>query len=501
MFAPNPSDDAILGIKFDGGGIILTDPDAEHPPCITATPTLAPTTQPSTTAPTESGETFAPTDTPTTPVPTPMPTAAPTDTPATNGPTSAPTVAPATTTPTRSGETFSPSPDPLTGSPSTPPTTNPSQLPTSPPSQQPTLTPTGVVGVDAGASGAADGSGSGSGVDASSSAGIVVALLVVIVILAIVVVKRQRRQPRGAEGADKDEEAVAATELDHISAGIVVPVTIAATSDTPQSSRPRSTAPGGDDSGKPLGGKNDYLASAPEVSDFTLVSSSAPAVNDYALTSSTAPIVSDYALASSTAPADHLCATTDDLNAPLSSSPSLTLDDDGHTYETTDDLNAPLSKVPSLTLDDDDHLRFKSVHRSNPLARGIPAARSSIERRMTFREDDGMLDGAGGDALPPPIRRRSTSYGSAVASREAANDVVPLGTEGEVAPMSLEPDNVDGPMDAGYVHHGGGKDIPPVNEDAEWNDINQFLGAVGDDADDTDPKQELQRRASKVSLV
>ena len=504
-FARNPSDDVFVGFKFNGGGIVLADPDAEHPPCITAVPTLAPTTQPSTMAPTESGETFAPTNAPTTPVPTPMPTPAPTDTPTTSGPTGTPTAAPATTAPTRSGETFSPSPDPLTSSPSTPPTTTPSQ--------QPTSTPTRVGAVNAGASGAADDGGS----DAGSIAGIVVALLVVIVILAIVVVKRQRRQPRGAEG-DKDEEAVAATELENISAGIAVPATPAATSGT--------TTQGNEDSGKPLGEKNYFLASAPEVSDYALASSSAPAVNDYALASSTAPVVSDYALASSTAPAEHLYESTDDYSLGAAS--------DDHTYEATDNLDAPLSKAPSLTLDDDDHLRFMSVYRSNPLADGNPAARPSMLRQMTFREDEGMMED---DALPATIRRRSTSYGSAVASPEAADDVAPLGAEGESkpwsfagsigrfskrvsrsggkdiksppnikaptrrGPISLEPDNGDGPVDAGYVPHGTGDDMPAVDEDAEWNDINQFLGAVGDDAVDTDPKQELQRRASKISLV
>ena len=150
-FAANPSTTTghVIGYSFNGGGVFLTDPDGEHPPCLTATPTLGPTTPPSTEAPTEPGDTFAPTDAPATGVPTQMPTPspsdaptpAPMDTPATSGPTGAPSVpagpssrpteASTTTAPTRSGETFSPSPFPTHLA--------PTALPIAPPTAAPAL--------------------------------------------------------------------------------------------------------------------------------------------------------------------------------------------------------------------------------------------------------------------------------------------------------------------------------------------------------------------------
>ena len=131
-FAANTSDDLVIGFSFEGGGVILTDPGDEHPPCLTATPTLGPTTLPSMapapTAPTRSGEAFSPSRGPIT-APSENPTAGPTRTPSAD-PSSRPSAAPATTVPTRPGETFSPSPSPtqlplLPSSSSVPPTAAP----------------------------------------------------------------------------------------------------------------------------------------------------------------------------------------------------------------------------------------------------------------------------------------------------------------------------------------------------------------------------------------
>ena len=249
-----------------------------------------------------------------------------------------------------------------------------------------------------------------------------------------------------------------------------------------------------------------------------------------------------------------------------------------------DDSTGEMSKTSTLTMDPKSGLRFKSMHRSNPLLSshgdsadddtddGVedhfsmdgrtesylgPMVRAAYEipgpkkmasqeafhfltappRALTFTEDEGMLETAAvfpPDNLSPPLRRRSISYGSAMAEADAGDHIAPSGAEATEAtlkpmlesedegsrpwtfsigrfskrisrragkdlntptnisapskrlPMLFESDNVDRPMDTGYIKTGNAElalPFPDDEVDAEWDDIQHFLSTVVADAD------------------
>jgi len=214
-------------------------------------------------------------------------------------------------------------------------------------------------------------------------------------------------------------------------------------------------------------------------------------------------------------------------------------------------LSARLTQLASTTADKNPGLRFKSMHRSNPLAAAgkddltSEMSKTSTQtmdlfttppRALTFTEEDGMLENAvfPPNNLSPPLRQRTTSYGSAMAEADAGDHIAPSGAEATEAtlkpmlesedegsrpwtfsigrfskrisrragkdlntptnisapskrlPMLFESDNVDRPMDTGYIKTGNAElalPFPDDEVDAEWDDIQHFLSTVVADAD------------------